>query len=98
MVIRQHQACALCAAPATYAEFDYGHRKAIECTSCGQYVLTTNAERMLSQPPGQKEQQLAGLVKKTDSSEIVEIRTENSASGGKQLSAARIARSSLHLP
>ena len=99
MTTRQKQACPLCAESATYALFDYGHRKALECASCGQYVITTIAESLLSSPPGTREQRLAAYVRQVDDpSKIAEIRTENGPDGGKQLSAQVLSRDSLRLP
>ena len=98
MTERQSQDCPLCAKPADFAYFDYEHRKAFDCASCGQYVITGTAERKLEQPPGQKEQRLARMVGESKAEDILEIKTENDPSGGKQIVASFLPRSSMRLP
>lgn len=99
MTTRQKQTCPLCADPATFASFDYDHRKAMECASCGQYVITTTAERSLSSPPGTREQQFAAYVRRVNEPDkIAEVRTENDPTGGKRIVARVLSRDSLQLP
>jgi hypothetical protein len=98
MTERFDQACPLCQKTATYADFDFGNRKALDCQSCGQYVITRTAERMLSNPPGEREQQLSTFVKSAPDTMIAEIRTENQPNGGKGITAEILSRASMRLP
>ncbi len=98
MTAREVQSCPLCAGSATFLLFDYGHRKTFECAACGQFVITVTAEQLLSKPPGAREAQLSTLSKTTGATEITEVRTENAPSGGKQIVATRLLRSSVRLP
>jgi hypothetical protein len=100
MSTREKQACPLCASPATYASFDFDKRKAFECEFCGQYVLASIAERMLSPALGNKERQLSEYVKRNqmDPQSIPEISTENAPSGGKQVVIQILRRATLRLP
>lgn len=95
---RVEQNCPLCLGNATYADFDYGHRKAFHCNTCREYVLTSIAERMLSNPPGLKEHQLSELVRNAAADLIAEIRSENNPSGGKMISVKWLSRASAMLP
>lgn len=99
MTKRISDACPLCLSPSTFALFDYDQRKAYECPSCGQFVVTRMAENILNKPPGRKEQQIAGLSRLAGTGRIAEVCTEPTQNGiGRQLTVKIIERTSLPLP
>lgn len=75
------QECPLCHAEARYRGFDYGERKHFVCPSCGEYIITSTAERKLVDAPEEWRSTFASAPSLAAADEIYEIVTELERAG-----------------